>query len=115
MSYNMKLDSNWDVIPGKGLTRVGGLDYVAQNCKSRIQTVLGECFDETRGVPWNSSILGSTTITDAVLKDIISNAIIGTPDVVSITSMDIVREGRKATITFSATSKYGTFKQEVNA
>lgn len=113
MANNMKLDSSWDVIPGRGLTRIGGVEYVAQNTKSRIQTRLGECFDKSRGVPWNDSILGSTTITDQTIKDIISAAIMDTPDVVAITSMNVTRESRTANVSFVAVSAYGTFESGI--
>lgn len=107
MANNLKLDSNWDVIPGRGMTRIGGVEYVAQNSRSRLQTRLGECFDSSKGVPWNDSILGSTTITDDVLKDIVRNTVMGTPDVVAVTKIDLVRDGRQANITFEAVSTYG--------
>lgn len=112
MANNLKLDSNWDIIPGRGMTRTGGVDYVAQNSKSRLQTRLGECFDSSRGVPWNQSILGSTTITDDVLKDIVRNTVMGTPDVVAVTRISLTRTGRRTDIAFEAVSSYGTFASE---
>ena len=109
MANNLKLDSNWDIIPGRGMTRTSGVDYVAQNTKSRLQTRLGECFDSSKGVPWNQSILGSTTITDESLKDVIRNAIVDTPDVVAVTSIELTRANRVVSISFTAISSYGNF------
>lgn len=109
MANNLKLDSNWDIIPGRGMTRTGGVDYVAQNTKSHLQTRLGECFDSSKGVPWNQSILGSTTISNESLKDVIRNAIVDTPDVVAVTSLELTRDNRVVNITFSAISSYGNF------
>ena len=49
---NLKLDNGWDIIPGKGMTRVVGVEYIAQLVKSRLLTLYGEWdLDLTIGVP----------------------------------------------------------------
>ena len=35
---NLKLDSSWDIIPGKGMTRVVGVEYIAQLVKCKLLT-----------------------------------------------------------------------------
>ena len=58
---NLKLDSSWDIIPGKGMTRVVGVEYIAQLVKSRLLTLYGEWdLDLTVGVPWFNNVLGTS-------------------------------------------------------
>lgn len=115
MAGNLKLDSNHDIIIGRGATRVGGVEQVAQLCKCRLLTLLGEWKQDTSlGIPWFDAILTKT----ARLSDIeatIANIIRGTSGVQQLISISIDANyrTRELSISFVAISDYGNLSDFV--
>lgn len=110
---NLLLDSSGDIIPGKGMARVYGVQYVAQLTKNRLLTILGEWdLDPTIGFPWVSdSYKGATQI--STLVGLIKSTIENTKGVYGVTYLDYTVDGRNLLVQFEASSIYGTFTQEV--
>ena len=115
MAGNLKLDSNHDIIIGRGATRVGGVEQVAQLCKCRLLTLLGEWKQDTSlGITWFDAILTKT----ARLSDIeatIANIIRGTSGVQQLISISIDANyrTRELSISFVAISDYGNLSDFV--
>lgn len=109
MAGNLKLDSNHDIIIGRGATRVGGAEQVAQLVKCRLLTVLREWkFDQSLGLPWFESILTKNVkISDIQLA--VSNIISSTPGVRQILDIKVNADFRERVlkIEFIAVSTYG--------
>lgn len=115
MAFNLKLDSNHDIIIGRGTTRVSGLGYTAQLTKTRLLTVLGEWkADPNLGLPWFSDIMRSNPDLSLV-EGLILSCIKGTPHVLDVTSISLVLDKvtRVLTVTFEALSDWGTFNSTV--
>lgn len=111
---NLKLDSNWDIIPGKGMTRIVGVDYIAQLVKCRLLTLYGEWdLDLTLGVPWFNEILGTTTGINTA-QQIILDTINQTWGVYEVITFDATYSNRQLNITFTAASIFGDFTSEVS-
>ncbi|MFZ4217074.1 hypothetical protein ACEV6Q_04310 [Enterobacter ludwigii] len=115
MSGNLKLDSNWDIIIGRGATRTGGLNFVTQNVKSRLLTLLGEWQQNKKlGLPWLDGMLEK----DARISDIqtiVAMTVEGTPDVLSIVFLEVIPDyrTRQLTIQFVAESTYGVIESNI--
>lgn len=115
MSGNLKLDSNWDIIIGRGATRTGGADFVAQNVKSRLLTLLGEWQqNKALGLPWYDGLLGKH-VTPNDLQVAVQNVILTTPNVRYVASIDVNADyrGRTATISFTAETDFGTIEDNI--
>lgn len=111
---NLKLDSNWDIIPGKGMTRIVGVDYIAQLVKCRLLTLYGEWdLDLTLGVPWFNEILGTTSGINTA-QQIILDTINQTWGVYEVITFDATYSNRQLSITFTAASIFGDFTSEVS-
>ena len=111
---NLKLDSSWDIIPGKGMTRIVGVDYIAQLVKCRLLTLYGEWdLDLTLGVPWFNEILGTTTGINTA-QQIILDTINQTWGVYEVITFDATYSNRQLNITFTAASIFGDFTSEVS-
>lgn len=111
---NLKLDSNWDIIPGKGMTRIVGVDYIAQLVKCRLLTLYGEWdLDLTLGVPWFNEILGTTAGINTA-QQIILDTINQTWGVYEVITFDATYSNRQLSITFTAASIFGDFTSEVS-
>lgn len=109
MAGNLLLDSNHDIIIGRGATRVGGVQYVAQLVKCRLMTLLGEWQNDTSlGVPWFEQILTKNSKV-ADIQVVIANIIRNTNHVRQIISLEVLGDyrNRKLTINFTAISDYG--------
>ena len=115
MAFNLKLNSDNDIIIGRGASRVGGKEYTAQLVKNRLMTVLGEWkADPSRGLPWFSDIMIKAPDL-SLIEGLILSCIKETPhvlDVLSI-SMSLDKETRTLTVTFEAVSDWGTFNSTV--
>lgn len=112
MAGNLALDSNHDIIIGRGATRIGGADQVAQLVKCRLLTLLGEWKQNTElGFPWFDAIF-SKLVRPADIQAAISNTIRGTAGVQQLLDIQIVPDfrTRQLTITFNAISDYGNIK-----
>lgn len=109
MAGNLKLDSSHDIIIGRGATRVGGAEQVAQLVKCRLLTVLREWkFDPSLGLPWFEAILTKNVkISDIQLA--VSNIINSTPGVRQILDIKVNADFRERIlkIEFIAVSTYG--------
>ena len=111
---NLKLDSNWDIIPGKGMTRVVGVEYIAQLVKCRLLTLYGEWdLDQTLGVPWFNDMLGTKTGLNSA-QQIILNTITQTWGVYDVIAFDAQYSNRQLNISFTAASIFGDFTSEVS-
>jgi len=109
MAGNLKLDSNHDIIIGRGATRVGGVEYVAQLCKCRLLTLLREWQnDPTLGLPWYEEILTKNSKV-ADIQVVLANVIRKTNHVRQITSLEVLADYRTRllTVNFTAISDYG--------
>jgi hypothetical protein len=111
MSKNLKLDSNWDIIIGRGATRTSGVEYVAQLVKSRLLTLLGEWQQDTSlGLAWFDGLLDKRT-KPSDIQVAVSNVIQSTKGVRYVNYINVTPDypSRKVSIEFSAESIYGTF------
>lgn len=116
MSGNLALDSNHDIIIGRGATRIGGVEFVAQLVKCRLMTLLGEWQNDTSlGIPWFDSIFNKG-VRIADIQVAVANVIRTTNNVREILSLDIVPDYRlrQLSITFSAISDYGDVTELVS-
>ena len=111
---NLLLDSTGDIIPGRGMSRVYGVKYVAQLTKNRLLTIFGEWdLDPEVGFPWiGNDYKGPAQI--STLVGLIKTTIENTKGVYGVTFLDYTVDGRTLNVQFEATSIYGTFTQEVN-
>lgn len=109
MAGNLKLDSNHDIIIGRGATRTGGVEYVGQLVKCRLLTLLGECQnDPSLGLDWFNSIF-SKNVRVSDIQSAIANVIRGTNYVRQLISIDVEANYRTRvlSISFAAISDYG--------
>lgn len=112
MAGNLALDSKHDIIIGRGATRIGGAEQVAQLVKCRLLTLLGEWKQNTElGLPWFDAIF-SKLVRPADIQAAVSNIIRGTVGVQQLLDIQIVPDfrTRQLTITFNAISDYGNIK-----
>lgn len=109
MAGNLALDSNHDIIIGRGATRVGGAEQIAQLVKCRLLTLLGEWKQDTSlGIPWFEGIF-TKNVRPADIQLTIANIIRGTAGVQQLISIELDADyrARTLTITFTAISDYG--------
>ena len=115
MAYNLQLDSNNDIVIGRGTSRIGGLDYTIQLVKNKLLTVLGEWkANTTLGLPWFSDILVKAADLSLV-EGLILTCIKNTPHVIDVVSIDLAlnKDSRVLTVTFEAISDWGLFSASV--
>lgn len=109
MVGNLALDSNHDIIIGRGATRIGGAEQIAQLVKCRLLTLLGEWKQDTSlGIPWFEGIF-TKNVRPADIQLTIANIIRGTAGVQQLISIELDADyrARTLTITFTAISDYG--------
>lgn len=109
MAGNLALDSNHDIIIGRGATRIGGAGQIAQLVKCRLLTLLGEWKQDTSlGIPWFEGIF-TKNVRPADIQLTIANIIRGTAGVQQLISIELDADyrARTLTITFTAISDYG--------
>lgn len=109
MEDNLALDSNHDIIIGRGATRIGGAEQIAQLVKCRLLTLLGEWKQDTSlGIPWFEGIF-TKNVRPADIQLTIANIIRGTAGVQQLISIELDADyrARTLTITFTAISDYG--------
>lgn len=95
---------------GKEVVRTTTAAKVAQRLTVKFQFFRGEWFLDTRqGVPYYQVLLRKG-VSDAVVRAVFSQVILGDPDVESLTTFDITRNKatRKADVTFTAALRDGT-------
>lgn len=104
MSFNFKLDSNNDIIIGRGAERLEGVPYVAQLVKNRLSTLGGEWdLDESLGIPWHD-ILGRGYDL-GIIQGILSQHIRDTEGVDRLVRIDLTRlPNRQLSVDFSVES-----------
>lgn len=115
MSKNLKLDSNHDIIIGRGATRVAGTPMVAQLVKCRLLALLGEWkLDPKIGLPWFDSIF-TRNVRTSDIESAVANVIRATNGVRQLVSLsiDANRKTRVLTISFEAVSVYGDISEFV--
>ena len=103
---NLKLDSDHDIIIGRGTTRCEGDEFIAQAVKSRLLFILGTWELNTRlGIPWLTEVLTKDSDSD-LFQSIIRNAIINTPGVAQVVNLSLNKDriSRKLNISFTATT-----------
>lgn len=115
MAGNLALDSNHDIIIGRGATRVGGAEQVAQLCKCRLLTLLGEWKQDTSiGLPWFEAIF-TKQVRASDIESAVANIIRSTNGVQQLISIQVnpdFRE-RQLSISFTAISDYGNLSDFV--
>ena len=115
MAGNLALDSNHDIIIGRGATRISGVAQVAQLVKCRLLTLFGEwALDDTIGLPWYESIL-TKQVRVSDIESAVANIIRGTEGVQQLLSIDIDTDFRtnQLNISFVAISDYGDISETV--
>lgn len=117
MANNLQLNPDtWDIIIGRGATRVGGLSFTAQLVKSRLLTILGEWKPTPNlGMPWFDAVM--TKAPDlSLIEGLVRDVIIETPHVldVSYVNLNLDKGMRTLNISFSAISDWGDFEEEVS-
>ena len=109
MAGNLALDSNHDIIIGRGTTRISGAAQVAQLIKCRLLTIFGEWkFDNSLGLPWFEAIF-TKQVRPSDIEAAIANIIRGTAGVQQLISINIDADyrARSLGISFTALSDYG--------
>jgi hypothetical protein len=109
MAGNLALDSNHDIIIGRGTTRISGAAQVAQLVKCRLLTIFGEWkLDNSLGLPWFEAIF-TKQVRPSDIEAAIANIIRGTVGVQQLISIEIDADYRTRSlgITFNAISDYG--------
>ncbi|MGF6139032.1 hypothetical protein [Pseudomonas laurylsulfatiphila] len=115
MAHNLKLNSDNDIIIGRGTSRVAGLDFTIQLVKNRLLTVLGEWkADSTLGLPWFSDIMikaPDLSLVEGLLLSCIKN----TPHVLDVISINLQldKDNRVLNVSFEALSDWGLFESNV--
>lgn len=115
MSGNMQLDSNHDIIIGRGVTRITGAPMVAQLVKCRLLTLYGEWKqDESLGLPWFDAIF-SKQVRPADIQAAIANVIRTTNHVRQLidVSIDADYRARLLSVSFTAISDFGDITEIV--
>lgn len=115
MAGNLKLDSNHDIIIGRGATRVGGAEQVAQLVKCRLLTLLGEWkLDTDLGLPWFDAIF-SKQVRTADIQAAVANIIRSTNGVQQLIAINVNANyrTRELDISFTAISDYGDISEFV--
>ena len=113
MAGNLALDSNHDIIIGRGATRIDGAAQVAQLVKCRLLTLLGEWKQYTSlGLPWFDAIF-TKQVRPSDIEAAIANIIRGTAGVQQLISVDINPDYRERflSISFVAISDYGDISE----
>ncbi len=113
MAGNLALDSNHDIIIGRGTTRISGAAQVAQLVKCRLLTIFGEWkLDNSLGLPWFEAIF-TKQVRPSDIEAAIANIIRGTAGVQQLLSIDIDADyrDRKLGISFTALSDYGNITE----
>lgn len=116
MSGNLALNSSHDIIIGRGATRVGGAEMVAQLVKCRLLTLLGEWKqDTTLGLPWFDAIF-TKQVRPADIQAAVGNIIRATSYVRQLISISIDADfrTRALSITFTAISDFGDITEIVS-
>ena len=109
MAGNLALDSNHDIIIGRGTTRISGAAQVAQLVKCRLLTIFGEWkLDNSLGLPWFEAIFTKQVRTSDI-EAAIANIIRGAAGVQQLIAIDIDADyrARSLGISFTALSDYG--------
>ena len=115
MAGNLALDSNHDIIIGRGATRVGGAEQVAQLCKCRLLTLLGEWKQDTSlGLPWFDAIF-TKQVRASDIESAVANIIRSTNGVQQLISIQVNPDfkERQLNISFTAISDYGNLSDFV--
>lgn len=115
MAGNLLLDKNHDIVIGRGATRVGGVEYVAQLVKCRLLTLLGEWQNDTSlGLPWFDGILSKNSRTSDI-QVALANIIRGTNHVRQLLSITVDADYRTRilNVSFVAISDYGDVTEMV--
>lgn len=115
MSGNMQLNSNHDIIIGRGVTRITGAPMVAQLVKCRLLTLYGEWKqDESLGLPWFDAIF-SKQVRPADIQAAIANVIRTTNHVRQLidVSIDADYRARLLSVSFTAISDFGDITEIV--
>lgn len=115
MSGNMQLDSNHDIIIGRGVARITGATMVAQLVKCRLLTLYGEWKqDESLGLPWFDAIF-SKQVRPADIQAAIANVIRSTNHVRQLidVSIDADYRSRLLSVSFTAISDFGDITEIV--
>jgi hypothetical protein len=115
MAFNLKLNSDNDIIIGRGASRVAGKEFTIQLVKNRLLTVLGEWkADTSLGLPWFSDIMVKAPDLSLV-EGLILDCIKRTKHVLDVTSIDLSlnEKTRTLTVTFTALTDWGLFDSTV--
>jgi hypothetical protein len=110
---NFLLNSNHDIIIGRGATRIGAqsAQYVAQATKCNLLSLLGEWEQEPDvGIDWFNSLVNGTIASSQQLELTARDTITSTEgvDVLSFLQITFNSSTRRITITFEATTIYET-------
>jgi hypothetical protein len=107
---DIKTTNNDFVIVNNNLVLVESREFVQQNLKQRLQTLLGECeLDTSLGVPYIEEILGKRR-QQSIVENILKDQILSTPGVIKLNSFSLEFEEstRVLTVNFEVASESGT-------
>ncbi len=107
---DIKTTNNDFVIVNNNLVLVESREFVQQNLKQRLQTLLGECeLDTSLGVPYIEEILGKRR-QQSIVENILKDQILSTPGVIKLNSFSLEFEEstRILTVNFEVASEDGT-------
>lgn len=107
---DIKTTNNDFVIVNNNLVLVESREFVQQNLKQRLQTLLGECeLDTSLGIPYIEEILGKRR-QQSIVENILKDAILSTPGVIKLNSfsLEFAESTRILTVNFEVASESGT-------
>jgi hypothetical protein len=113
MAGNLMLNSDHDIIIGRGAARVDGAEQVAQLCKCRLLTLLNEWkLDRSLGIDWFNSVVSKRSSV-ADIQTACAKIIRDTNGVLALLDINISfdKSSRKVTINFDALSVYGDISE----
>lgn len=107
---DLALDDEGDLYldPDTGdMAGVSGVEGIASDLRSRLQTFLGEyTWNTAIGLPWLQEILGERPPRSRI-EELVRGEALKTPGVVSIDDFTAVGSGRTLAVTFRATTDLG--------
>lgn len=112
---NLKLDSDGDLIVGRGAARVSGAAYVGQLIANKLKTLYGEWqLNQTIGLPWFTDLLRHN-YNEGLIFNWVHKTLSEVEYVTSVDSLElgVVKSERTLLISFTVSTIYGSVTNEV--
>lgn len=113
-SIKLKTDNDLSIEDNK-LVLIEGIEEIAQILRQRLRVFKGDWFlDTSEGIPYYEEILKKNP-SPVTVDSLFKNEILNTPGVVELLSFELIIEGRRLDLTFSARTEQGilNFNEEL--